>query len=407
MTNGPLSPTERIYFDDPFLLAIGARVLGTRTVNGRTLVALDRTVFYPEGGGQLADRGSLGPSSVIDVQVDDQGVIWHDLQEMASAPEPGSEVSLSVDSERRRQHAALHTAQHLLSRAFKDLASAETASARLSEKTATIDLDVKDLSESKVLEVEDAINAVIEDDLKIRQWFPEPMELQALALRKAPKVDDRIRVVMVDGFDVTPCGGTHCKSTAQVGLVALSGIERLKGQTRVTFLAGRSARGESLARSRVLVELGRMFTTGPKEAILGVEKLRTEVRASQQVAGTYRQRWLEAFARDLESEAKSRGQGRIVALLEGDPLDTVRMLAARLCSREGSLAFVASRDAEGLGVVVARGPGSSMDCGAWLKAAVARHGGRGGGRPERAEGRLPSSVDWVALAGSTHEEPVA
>ncbi|HLL84907.1 MAG TPA: alanyl-tRNA editing protein, partial [Longimicrobium sp.] len=221
-----MTSTERLYFSDPFLHRFTGRVIAHGTWSKTPSVVLHQTAFYPEAGGQMADRGLLGGLPVRDVQVDDEGVVHHllDLPQGGALPEVGAEVSGEIDRVRRRVHMALHTGQHMLSRALVDVAGAATVSARLGESLCTIDVDLDVLDEAKVAEAEELVNSVIDDDIVIRSFFPNAEELAALPLRRKPKVTDNIRVVQIGEFDVSPCGGTHCTRSAQVGLVRVLSV---------------------------------------------------------------------------------------------------------------------------------------------------------------------------------------
>jgi alanyl-tRNA synthetase len=393
--------TPRLYFDDPTLLAFEAAVVAHALVGDRHAVVLDRTAFYPDSGGQPGDAGELGGLAVDDTRCDDAGVVLHLVAAGAALPAVGSVVRGRVDRDRRRLHAALHTGQHMLSRALVDEAGAETVSSRLGGAGCTLDLDAASIEERALARVESRVARAIEDDLAVRQWFPPAEEVAGLALRRAPKVTENIRVVDIGGFDLTPCGGTHCARTAQVGAMHITGVERFKGKTRVNFLAGRAALDELRARSASLAELGRLFTCGPHDARLAIEKLRAELQSARDALGDVRARWAEGVAERLLREAAAAGSSRVVLALEGESVETLRALGQRLTAREGVVAFVASRVDDGLLVLVARGAGATFDCGAWLKRAAAAHQGRGGGRADRAEGRLPGAVDWAALVAAT------
>ncbi len=387
--------TARLHYDDPLLLTFDAAVVAHARFGDRPSVVLDRTAFYPESGGQLGDEGTLDGRPVLDVQVDDAGVVHHLVD--GEAPPVGATVHGAIERTRRRLHMALHTGQHMLSRALLDEARAETVSSRLGATACTIDVHLASLDEAAVARAEDLVNRVIEDDVTVRQYFPTPDELATLPLRRAPKVTENIRVVDVGGFDVSPCGGTHCTRSSQVGLVTITGLERYKGKMRVTFLAGRVAQRELGARSKSLVDLARGFSCGPLDVHHGVERLRAELTATRDALGVARAQWATLYARALLDDAKRAGSQRVACVLDDATVDTLRALAVEITAQPGTVAMLASRSAEGLQVMLARGAGSAFDCGAWLKAATASHGGRGGGRADRAEGRLPATVDWAAI----------
>ena len=382
--------TTLLYHQDPTKLAFTATVVARATHGGRPSVVLDATAFYPEGGGQAADRGELGGLPIVDVQVDDAGVVHHVVD--GAPPAVGATVDGAIDRPRRRLFAALHTGQHMLSQALVAVAKAETVSARLGETACTVDVDVPALSDRQLHEAEALVNAVVDDDRAIRAWFPTPDELAALPLRRRPKVDENVRVVAVEDFDVSPCGGTHCTRTAQVGLVRVVAVEKYKGKTRVTFSAGPRARGELLEEAKALRGLAEKLSCGPFDVATAMDRVKRDLTSSREVQKRLAERVAVAIADELAAQP-----GPIVAVLEDKEL--VRLVGARLMQREGRVALLAAPDDDGLHVLAARGPGASFDCGAFVKRLASEHGGKGGGKPDRAEGRLPAGVDWRAVAG--------
>ncbi len=398
--------TPRLYYDDPTLAEFDARVIGAGEWKGATSVILDRTAFYPESGGQMADRGALGGVDVVDVQVDDAGVVHHVLAAGAAPPAPGAELRGAIDRARRRVHQSLHTGQHMLSRALYDVARGETVSSRLGETVCTIDIDREKVEERDLASAEALVNSIIDDDVPVRAFFPDPGELASLPLRRAPKVDDNIRVVAIGDFDVSPCGGTHCLRSAQVGFVRITGVERYKGKIRVSFAAGRRARDELAAESQVLRALSRDFTCGPLEVPLAVNKLARELTETRESLGLARSRLAEATAAELLAAASSvatlpGGGSAVIATFPGENPDWLRAVAKKLTQQPAIVAFLAASTPDGTRVLIARAPNVTFDCGAFLKRASQAAGGRGGGRLEQAEGNLPGGIDWPALVTAT------
>jgi alanyl-tRNA synthetase len=397
-------PTEKLYWEDPFRAAGEARVAQVAQFQGKPSIVLDRTLFYPEGGGQLGDRGALrvGDRTIVvhDVQIDDDGVIHHVVDSTADDL-LGAQVQLEVDRARRRDHMSQHTGQHVLSRALIEVAKAETVSARLGSETSTIDVSVNALDERAIAAAEDLVNDLVLADAIVRSHFPTAEELAAMPLRRAPKVSTGIRVIEVEGFDFTPCGGTHVGRTGQIGAVRVTGVEKYKGGTRVTFLAGRRALDDARGKDAVLRELARAFTCGVGDVPNAVGKLRADLKSRTDAYSVMRGELVQLLADRLHAAHPVDPLGtRIVVLRDGDDLASLRALAGALARRPDVIAFVGSRDEDGgdLAVVVERGGDAKFDCGAWLKSAASSLGGRGGGRPERAEGRLPPSADLAALA---------
>lgn len=394
-----MAATRLLYHRDPLLLAFDATVIAHATFGGKPSIVLDETAFYPEAGGQMADRGTLAGAAVVDVQLDADGLVHHVVGDLASQdalPVVGARVQGSVDKARRRQFMALHTAQHMLSRALIDEASAETVSSRLGESVCTVDVDVSALAEGKLARAEALVNAVVDDDVAVRAFFPTESELRALPLRRQPKVTENIRVVEVAGFDVSPCGGTHCVSTAQVGLLRVVGLERYKGMMRVSFQSGPRARAEVFERARVLEGLARELSASPADVPAAFEKLKDQIKAGKDERGLLVEQLARQLASSLTSSTSSTSSsaGPIVAEVPLGGAEMLRALAALLVA-DGRDALLAAPTTDGLQVLLARAAGSTLDCGAILKKLAQATGGRGGGKAERAEGRLPAGTDWT------------
>lgn len=388
--------TELLYHHDARLLRFEAPVAEIGALDGKATLVLTRTAFYPEAGGQMADRGTLAGRAVLDVQLDDAGRVHHLLDgDPATLPGPGSTVSGDIEPTRRRAHMALHTGQHMLSRALEDEAGAATVSSRLGESLCTIDTDREHLDEARVARAEALVNAVVDDDVPVRAFFPDAAELARLPLRRPPKVTDHIRVITVGDFDATPCGGTHVSGSAQVGLVRVTGIERYKGKARVTFVAGPRARRELFEQADILRGLGSELTCGPADVRAAIERLRRDWLGAREALGHARGRLAEAAAVALASQT-----GPVVGVIEDADAEMLRAVATRLLACGAPVVILGGRGPEGVAAMVARGTGSDFDCGAFLRRVASAAGGRGGGKPDRAEGRLPAGADWEALVRS-------
>lgn len=401
--------TIRLASTDAFLPSFDAAVVLRTTFAGKPSVVLDRTAFYAEGGGQLGDTGTLHFGEValvvVDTQVDDEGRVHH----LYAGDAPvGDAVHGTIDWARRRDHMSQHTGQHALSAALARSLGAETVSSRLGADSSTIDVDAADLSDQRLASVEDEVNDLVLADVPVRTFFPTEDELRALPLRRAPKVATGIRVVEIEGFDVSPCGGTHVARSGQIGVVRITGRERHKGGTRVTFLAGRRALLDARAKEATLASLAKQFSCAPADVPLAVGKREKELAARTDDVARARGELarLLASAR-LAASPPSGATARLAVVHDGLDVPTLRTLAGALAKRPDVAALAASRDpATGdFAVVVERGAEAAFDAGAWLKDAAKALGGRGGGRPDRAEGRISGSVDLRAHFEASSSEP--
>ena len=386
--------SHRLYYSDPYLRAFTARVIAGRTVEGKPAVALDRTAFYPTGGGQPHDTGTLDGVPVVDVIAED-GLIWHVLASdvpgtSESAWHVGAELSGALDWPRRFDHTQQHTGQHILSEAFIETHQAETVAFHLGATACTIDLNRVDLPAGALADAEAAANAVIDAALPVTATFYAEADVARLPLRRPPKVTGQIRVVEVAGFDWSACGGTHIANTSQVGLVKVVGTERRGTETRVAFLSGGRARGD-YARLQALAEgqAGR-FNVGQHELIEAIDRLATENKAVRKELAELEGQWVEAMAAALWAAAQAHGPLRVIALALEQPVERVKRLAQVLRVNPQAVVLLGVRG-ERPQLIFTRADGVTLDMGALLRTAVAAGGGRGGGRPDWAQGGVPTA----------------
>jgi alanyl-tRNA synthetase len=391
--------TERLFHIDPYQREFNARVVARRKITNRSAVALDRTAFYPTGGGQPHDTGRLLPAaqtieasgvSVTDVMAED-GLVWHIL----SAPMAADEVTGALDWPRRFDHMQQHTGQHILSQAFIQMYDADTVAFHLGAASSTIDLNRSDLDTAALVRVEAAANAIVDAALAVSSTFVTPEALARIPLRKPPKVTEDIRIVEVAGFDWSACGGTHVANTAQVGLIKIGATERRGAELRVAFLCGGRARAD-YARLQTLAQgLVVRFSTGQDELIEAVDRRAAEAQALRKDLTELEGQWVESTAAALWSEAESRGPARVVVSAVDYPFERARRIVQTLRTRPGAVVLMGVRG-ERPQLVFARADDVALDAGALLQTAVAAGGGRGGGRPDFAQGGVPTNAGLEA-----------
>jgi alanyl-tRNA synthetase len=292
---------------------------------------------------------------------------------------------------------ALHTGQHILSRALLDEVGAQTISSRLGETRCTIDLDRETLDEAAIARAEALTNAVVDDDVLVEAFFPDAAELATLSLRRESKVTDGLRVVKVGDFDVSPCGGTHCTRSGQVGLVFVSGVERHKQRVRLSFSAGGRARSELAAAHHGLSRLASHFSCGLDDVQTAVDKLRRELGEARADLLTTRGKLAEAMTASLI--ASSEEGEPVIADLQSITLALLRDIAKGVAAG-GRVALLACAGDDGVRVVASRPSGHDFDCKAFVARLCASSDGRGGGRPDHAEARLVAGAVWAELAAA-------
>src|SRR5262247_2237776 len=282
--------TVKLYWEDAHLTRFAARVTDAWLQGAHRIVALDQSAFYPTGGGQPCDTGSINAARVIDVEMADDGRILHRLGSDVSFS-VGEEVNCEVDWRRRREMIQQHTGQHILSQAFFRLFGAETKGFRITDRTTEIDLTLEaqpDEIERAIARAEELANDVVFDNREIRVHNVSPEEAAALPLRKESFVVDCVRVIEIADYDWSPCGGTHAKRTGEVGLIAVRGWERAKKMTRVHFLCGVRALNDYRRASRTADAIARKFSSGREDVESSVTRLFDEnkrlLRRSRELA---------------------------------------------------------------------------------------------------------------------------
>jgi alanyl-tRNA synthetase len=378
--------TERLHRQDPYLLEFDAAVLARREHQGRSAVVLDRTAFYAESGGQPWDTGTLGGARVLAV-IEDGSDVLHVL-DRAVAEE---RVHGSVDAERRRDHMQQHHGQHLLSQAFVQVAQAATVAFHLGSEDTTVDLD-RFVGEEQARAAERLANDVV--------WQARPVHVASLSASEARAAGfdppqgalADIRIVEADAFDRQPCGGTHPRSTAEVGVVVISCLERYKGGTRVHFVCGCRALAGFARRQQVLDQLVSTLSAPLDELAPATRKLKDDIAGLERRAKGLLERALEGDARRLLAEARGAGPAPtldspavVVTAFDGWPAEDLRVLATRLVALAPAVALLGSRS-DKAHLVFAQSEGLTHDVPALLKAAVEHLGGRGGGRGNLAQG---------------------
>jgi alanyl-tRNA synthetase len=389
--------TERLYYQDSHLTEFDARVTFVgRDAAGRALVRLDRTAFYPTGGGQPTDTGALGAARVVECVDEEAAGVLHVVE--GDAPEVGAEVRGVVDWPRRRDHIQQHTGQHILSQAFVELFGAQTRSFRMLSEVCEIDLELREPSDAAVESAVDRANEIVWDDRPVRIHQVTPGEAARLPLRKDSAREGELRVIEIEGFDFSPCGGTHARRTGEVGLLAVRQWERAKGLTRVTFAAGARALADYRRANRAARASAAHFSVARDEADAAVARLLEEHRQLQRRARTLAETAARAEARDLLEEASApAGAGPLVVtrLFEGRDAEDLRRLALAVVARLDAVALLGARDETGARLVFARGADVQIDMNALMRQACLALEGRGGGRPDLAQGGGPRAENLV------------
>jgi alanyl-tRNA synthetase len=389
-----MAETRRLYYDDSNLLEFDAEVVERREHEGRPAVVLDATAFYPESGGQPWDRGTLNGIEVLKV-VDSEGAILHVLKsDVASGPVRGR-----IDAATRTDHMQQHTGQHVLSQAFWELLKGETLSFHMGPDVSTLEIGLKTISDADCDRVEDRANAVVWQDREVKTYFVPEERIGEVPLRRPPKKQGLLRVVEVDGFDYSACGGTHVRRTGEIGPIKLIGTEKIRGNLRFDFLCGARALRDYRIKDRAVRRLAAAFSSSPAEVAGQVEKLTADSKVLKKRARRLEER-LAAFEAD---EIVRAAAGPVIAGIFDDrtPEETRFLALAIIKKGDFAVAYGAPGESQGH-LILARSEGLKADLRQLIPVVAAVVPVKGGGGPSLVElvtsekERLREAVDAAA-----------
>lgn len=379
--------TERLYYADSYLTEFDATIVAHGAVAGRPAVALDRSAFYPEGGGQPSDRGTLNGCAVVDVQAEGE-TVWHVLaraEDLAALP-VGATARGTIDWARRLDHMQQHCGQHLLTAAFIATGGPATTSFHLGDESVTIDLDAAELAAEQIRAAEELANQVIWEDRPVLARFLSADELARVKLRKPPTVSGPVRVVSIAEFDHSACGGTHPRSTGGVGLIAVLRISRQRGGTRVEFACGGRALRELRRLNAAASRAAEALSVGLDELPAATERAVAAQKAMAKELARAHAELDAAEALRLYGAGEQVGDARIVRAAFAElSAERLRGLAQRIAAQPGGVALLGAGGAR-VALVAACAPDSGRDAQALLKAGLAVLDGRGGGNRLLAQG---------------------
>ncbi len=385
-------PDRKLFYEDPDLFRARVEVVETGTLDGRPWARLDATPFYPEGGGQPADRGTLSGVAVTDVRTV-EGRILHFLE----SPIGPGEADAVLDEARRRDHRQQHTAQHLLTAILLSRHGRPTTAFHLGEAYTAVEIPGPPPSREELDRWEDEVNQEIRRARPVRTRWVDAEDLERLGVRSRGLPEGHhgaVRLVEIEGIDLNTCGGTHAAHLGELQMVRLIDADPARGGTRVRFIAG----GRVLAAIRREAALARELN-----ARIGTSSAEFPAVLDGWIA---ERRRLERRVKDLESALASRladewlrdGASRVARVVPGAGPEFLKALAgAILEQRPDAVVALAGGEAEAC-YLVQSGPAGPEDVGEVGERVRERLGAKGGGRGRVRQGRggtLPATLDGV------------
>jgi alanyl-tRNA synthetase len=369
--------TERLYYTDPYMRDFSALVVDS----AGNRVYLDRTAFYPASGGQPFDTGTLGASRVVEV-IDEEDRIAH----VIGGDPPSGRITGCIDWDRRFDHMQQHSGQHLLSAVLHELFNVPTVSFHLGPDYSTIDVESPSLDERQLEQAQDRANAIVFENRPIQITFEQ--QSAELGLRKASEREGLLRIVSIEGIDRSACGGTHVRSTSEIGPVQIRRLEKIRGNLRIEFLCGWRAIRRARADYAVLAEAAKMFSCRLDEV---PQLVNTALNKAQELEKARKKISIELAqyrGRELYGTATPGADGfrRVEQCIELG--DDARAIAAAFTAGEKAVYLAVSDNSPAL--LLAASKDSGLNAGEIVKTAVTAQGGRGGGNAVLAQGSVPS-----------------
>lgn len=400
---------DRLYYQDAYQQSFTAEVTRRGVEeDGVPFVVLSQTAFYPTGGGQPSDQGTLGDILVLDVEEVD-GEIRHRLLE--PMPEQVTTVAGSIDWDRRFDHMQQHAGQHILSAAFLEVAGAETVAFHLGKERVTIDVRLDELSAELWEAVERRANQVVLENRPISARFVDDAELATLPLKKQPTVTENVRVVIIPDFDYNPCGGTHPAGTGEVGMIKILGWERHRGNIRLEFICGWRALRDYSKKQATIRDVSKLLMTGEAELVAQSERLVAERDALRQALQEKERLLLEGEVRQQLEQARQLGPVRLIQRsFEGRSIQELQQFAQQTVALAPDAVCLLAATGEKLQLVFARGSDVNVPVNQLIKETLPLIAGKGGGNPAMAQGGGQPSVpadDVLAHARQLLESALA
>lgn len=370
------------YHTDPYILEADSCVTEILQRDGKYHVRLDTGLFYPEGGGQPSDTGTIDGIKVEYVYEDETGT-YHVLD---SAPRTQGPVPCLVDGTLRFDHMQQHTGQHVLSAVMDHLYDNATIGFRLTEDYVTIDLE-KRLTEEEILTAEQDANRLIWANKPVKAYWPDQDTLEALPLRKKPKVDENIRIVEIDSYDYSPCCGTHVKLTGEIGLIKVSRFENYKSGVRLEFRCGRRAMAHYTLMNSTVQHLGRELSSAPETVISAFEKYRDEKEQLKEAVRLLKTDLQTYEADKLLAAAEAVHGIKIVTRVSEADMKDMKNIAGLLAQTPSTvIVFASNADGKAQILLQRSSDVSQVDMKSIFASVAPMINARGGGNPGAAQG---------------------
>lgn len=391
--------TKKLFNNNAYETQFTADIIAVLEKDDRYLIQLNETYFYPEGGGQPNDTGTIDGIEIYDVQyIDDE--IYHYSK---SKPSQLKQVYCTIDWERRFDLMQQHSGQHILSAACEKLYDANTVGFHLSQETVTIDLDKK-LTADDLVKIEKLSNDIIFKNIPILVHYPDSDELSKLPLRKLPKVTKDIRIIEVENFDFSPCGGTHTQSTGEIGLLKIKKMENHKNGVRLEFICGNRALTDYQFKNDLIYMFSTDFSVPPKELESAYEKQQLEMKELKSELKNLKEQLILFKIKELKENAIVKSSVKIIQCTFDDiDMKTLKQISSTITNEPGHIALL-SLVTDDVKLLFSSSKDISISMKDLIQEPLALIEGRGGGSPMSAQGGGPKTENAEKAISIAYEK---
>lgn len=377
-----MNALDKLYLNDSYIKDFTANITDIVRDGERVLIALDRTAFYPEGGGQPSDTGTIDGCPISYV-LEQDGVVYHVADRI---PQNRADVNCSIDWDRRFDHMQQHCGQHILSASFDKLMGGATVGFHLGSEYVTVDIAVDSLSPEDAMKVEKLSNQLVMENRRVLYHYPSADELSSFNLRKAPSVTENIRIVEVEGFDFSPCGGTHPKFTGEIGIIKIRKWEKYKDSQRVEFVCGMRALKDYSWKNDYINEISSLLSSRETEALDSIKKALEDLHAANKEVKLLKDSTLSYEARELYADADEIKGVRIVKkVFTGRDFKEITSLAGKIGKLNSAIALLGLKS-DTAQMVYVRSQDVNIKINELFKETLPLINGKGGGNPQSAQG---------------------
>lgn len=390
---------DKIYYDNQYLKEFIAEIVDIKEIDSKFHVILDKTAFFPGGGGQNCDLGILGDQNILDVYEKDE-IVYHVVEKK---PIKIHKVKCTIDWARRTDGMHQHLGQHVLSGAFFNLFNANTFAIHLGADVSTVDI-FGVLAEDQIRSAEKLANKIIGDALTVESFVPTKSELKKLNLRRAlPNTKEDIRIVKIGDFDINACCGLHPASTQDLRLIKIKKFEKHKEGTRIEFLAGQRAVDDSFKKDEFQASLCKYLNCNENEAINGIKNLNASLKEANEANKSLNILLAKYQVKETLENATKIGKIRIIKeIYDGENLKYISNLTSKLVENENTIALMAIKNEDKVNFVFACSKDiKDVKMNDILKDSISLIDGKGGGSPFQAQGagknnaNLESALDYA------------